>query len=631
MHPYEHPIDNGIATFLFLLKELYDIILSEVTAVDNEILEEVIIQRLNERIDRILPYISLVAWLAAGVIFLSNIHNRFAIVNILLGILFFTLFLLKKHMTGSMKIITMIIVPIVAAVFFFTDGGFSSGGIILILMSNSVASLVLSKRHSIYIGIFSIAVLLGLWLWTDLSGFVESEIEMNTIWMMQLLLIFLFIFVFRVVFYGLQEDLIATIKKMQERTYYDAVTGIPNYMYITEQLSKRQEKGEGYVVVMLSLKNLNMFNAIYGYVVGNTILLHIAKQIQSLIDEEEMVARVGGNEFAVCIYEEEGISLKKRLQDLYTKLTVEFTLVQYRNQLEFIMTYAQKPEEPISLNMLYQRAALAMTYAKYKQEEGVVAYDDAFEKWLKRNNHLKNLLKQSEPNWSGFYLQYQGKVYAPDERVVGVEALARWMAPGYGFVSPLEFITLIEHMNLHTEFGRFVLNAALKDYDRLCLKYNEGERIHLSINISPSYLMDERFVSDVLSAFYRSSIAPGYLYLEITEETVLEDVDRVNNILRPLKEAGIRISLDDFGSGFSSLNYLARIEVNEMKLDKQLIDQIVINPKATILLETLVMLAKEYDMQLVAEGVEEKEQRDVLLKMGCHIIQGYLYHKPESL
>ena len=196
-------------------------------------------------------------------------------------------------------------------------------------------------------------------------------------------------------------------------------------------------------------------------------------------------------------------------------------------------------------------------------------------------------------------------------------------------VSPAEIFPIIELVNMRKEFGDFVINRACEDFTKLQEKYNE--HIKVSINISPTYIKDASIINTMKDALRKNQIPKKRLIVEITEDLLIDGIEAVREVLMNLKALSVDISLDDFGTGYSSLSYLGQFDFDEIKIDKTFIDQIDSTERANILLDNIIKLSKKFNLEIIAEGVETKEQRDRLEELGCYIIQGYYFYKPEKL
>lgn len=595
-----------------------------------------ILKNIEKSFDIIMPISAVITWVMGLVLYFGAAPVRFAMINMLVGLFLLSIFTFRKHISIEMKIMSTILLPIILGIDTFTDGGFYSGTTTLILISNVVAVLFLSRIRSFFIAVLSIVVMIGLWIWSSRTGF-KLNVELTPmIWVIQILTMLLFIGIINIAVYALRHYLLENIGELEtavdmtyKLAYFDQLTGLYNQNMFMTQMETSAKEGtmEGYMVVF-SLKSLNMINAIYGKTTGDQVLVEVAKCFNESLSDKEIFARVGGNEFVLWTEQADGAMLDRRIDHIRAEVDKKFSMQDIRKKVEYYICFAPLDTSEMSVLSAYEHMMLALTYAKHSRDDNIVGYDKIFQERIHRLSTLRELIRDAVTEGS-FHLNYQAKVNALKGNVIGVEALARWQTEALGSISPVEFVHLTEQMNLANDFGRVIVKKAFADYKRLCDKYGEG--ITLSVNIAPSFLMHSKFVEFMQWMIESSDVPTDKLILEITESTVIEGVKGVNEVLKPLRDLGVKISLDDFGSGYSSFNYLASISVDELKIDKTLVDQICHSDRSRILLSTIIQLSKQYELSLVGEGVEEERQRDMLVEMGCPIIQGYLYSKPEDL
>lgn len=603
---------------------------------ENKDYEALILDRIEIYINRIMPLGAIVAWLSSIVILFSPIHNQFALTDFIAGVILMILFLARHHVKIEIRIFIVILIPILIGAHSFTDGGFSSAAISLFLLSNVVAIFFLSRLKSYLVSGITLFTLLALWVWSSLNDIRLSPSSEPSIWVIQILMFLLVVCLIYFIVYAIKKYLFETINHLEvssseifRMAYYDQLTQLPNYPMFCIELKKMSDQQQltGYFVI-LSLKNLNMINAIYGSQFGNQLLVEAASALKDSIEPQELIARSGGNEFLFFTSLKGWKDLQHRLEALQASFFEHFQLSEMKDKLEYYICFASFDSHFGSISKCYDNASLALTYAKFNQSDAIHSYNSAFEDKLKRFSTLRELVKIAlHQGQIDFY--YQPKVSTLDDHIVGVEALVRWKTIAYGMISPNEFLALISNLNLDVDFGRYTIKKVLADSTALFAKYDLD--LQIAINISPKYLVSPNFVTDIKESLHRFEVEPNQLILEITEEVMIEGVDLINQLLSSLIALGINISLDDFGSGYSSLHYLAILDVHELKIDKTLIDQIGLNHKINILLKSIIDLAHEYNIFVVAEGIETEVQKNALKEMGCQLLQGYYYYKPEPL
>ena len=299
-----------------------------------------------------------------------------------------------------------------------------------------------------------------------------------------------------------------------------------------------------------------------------------------------------------------------------------------KKKLEFYISYADFIYGIDNYDTCLQKATLTLAYSKDHNILEPSSYKDALDVELRRKELLKDLVGDALNN-DEFKLYYQAKYDSRTQKVIGVEALARWLHKDLGFISPTEFIPIIESLNMSKEFGEFIIKKACLEYKQLKEKYNES--LSLSVNISPSHIVEDSIIKTILDSLKEYHIPTRKFIVEITEEIMIEGIDKVLPIVDILRSKNVKISLDDFGTGYSSLNYLTQLSLDELKIDKTFVDQIGKKEGIKYLLENIIRLSDQFKLDIIAEGVETIEQLDVLNELGCYHIQGYYYAKPEPL
>lgn len=599
---------------------------------NNHHFNELILKRIDRNFDRIMPFGALIALLSALVIMYSTIPVYFAIVDVVIGLVFFVMYFLRGRFSTEFKIIVTICIPILLGLLTFTDGGFYSGTTPLILTSNTIAVLFLSKKNSVLTAVLSISSLAFLMAYT--VAFHEDSIrEPIGAWVIQLMLIVLFVVILHVAVYAIRKYLLENIAELNEAVdttyrlaFYDRLTGLPNLNQFRKEMDRRSsEKPLNGYLVMFTIKTLNEINAVYGVDMGDRVLAETARCLHYLMESRSVLARVGGNEFLVWIDRQDWNDMDRNLQSVLAEFRRLFTIDEVERRVGTDMAYTVFDSDRESFDAAYQKLNLAMTVSKQQEDVVMVGYKAEFEEQLQRMSAIKQALAKAMDN-RDFKVFYQQKVDGRDGRVIGVEALARWKSECFGYVSPGEFIPMIESLGHAVRFGQIITEKVLKDVSKLADIYGNG--IKVSINISPTFLMSEDFVTFMQTRTSIYLVCPTSIMLEITEDVVITGLSAVGERLKKLRSLGFGISLDDFGSGYSSLNYLSALDVDEIKIDKALVDHLEDNDRSSIMLETIIHLANQYEIALVAEGVESKSQEIKLLAAGCHIIQGFLYSKP---
>lgn len=418
-------------------------------------------------------------------------------------------------------------------------------------------------------------------------------------------------------------------RKIKTYAFYDTLTGLANRNMLKEHVNERLDAGcSDYTLVLVDIKDFKVINSIYGNDYGDKIILILSEYLKKFEGNQVKFSRVAGDEFAAWVENWDVTTLNISLNTMREDLNNILNLNGHQNRLEFHIGSCGHEDSYENFDMIYQRASIALQFAKINMLSTHVIYEENMFSGIERESILKSQVESALKNQE-FTLHYQSMYDVTTKSVVGVEALSRWNSTTLGNVSPMEFIPILNKNNLMIEFSRYVINRALDDLPRLSSLY--GESIHLSINISPSMFLWDRFISHLIEAIESRGIRHDRIVLEITEDIFITDFKRIINIFDELRHYGIKIALDDFGSGYSSLNYLRNIKFDHIKIDKMFIDDIHRDQKSLNMFKTIVDLAHSLNSRVIAEGVEEKVQVDLIEQSGCAWIQGYYFAKPEPL
>lgn len=425
--------------------------------------------------------------------------------------------------------------------------------------------------------------------------------------------------------------------KLQSRlrflAYRDPLTSLYNRTFLMEKLNEAlknaQQQGFSVALLFLDLDKFKKINDTMGHKAGDELLCEVARRLNLVCRESDVIARWGGDEFVVLMsgYIDQILVNNKAASIL--KVLRESVKVQdnYFNIPTSIgVTLAVGNE--ISADKMIQHADIAMYQAKQKGRDNYQVFEPemaylASKQYSYERDMRKNLASDQ------FYLVYQPKINHQENSVVGFEALMRWHHPDEGMISPSEFIEIAEESNLIIQLGEKVINDSLRQ-----LQYWRKQGLVLvpiAVNLSGKHL-----VSDVLIPFIRQQLAlfdisGEYIEIEITEGVLVHDIDRCIRVMAEIKSLNIRISVDDFGTGYSSLSYLKRLPLDVLKIDKTFVQECDVTEEDRQICATIINLAKNLDLGIVAEGVETLSQLELLKAMGCDIFQGYFFHKPLSV
>jgi diguanylate cyclase (GGDEF)-like protein len=419
-------------------------------------------------------------------------------------------------------------------------------------------------------------------------------------------------------------------RELEKLAYTDFLTGLPNRARLMAGLAaarSRAAKGQASSLLLLDLDGFKPVNDVAGHEAGDHLLVQVAERLRLTVRDGDLVGRLGGDEFAVLVADglEEATALAERIvADLRT---VQPARGGYTDGVVFdisgsIGVTELDPADEISTTV--RRADVALRAAKAAGKSCVRtaghAVDSAMGRRARLARDLPTAIEQEQ-----FRLVYQPVAGIEDRRVLGLEALVRWDHPVLGTVPPDEFIELAEGDGLIVPLQQWVLRKATADFAALIV---EGRDLKLGVNVSVRHLQAGCLAPDVARALAQSGLPPDRLMIEVTESVLLDAEDRLESDLGTLREMGCIISLDDFGRGYSSLAYLARLPVDVLKMDREFIGDVETDPRAAALVAAVVDLGRTLGMDVVAEGVETAGQLRALRDMRCRYVQGWLIGRP---
>lgn len=593
---------------------------------------------IHVRIDKYLNIILIVGAIIAftGSILLYIVDNLliYSLLNLIVGTVLLTTFLMAKRIKTSNKIILLIITITIVAIASYIGASFYSAFMTLFLLANVIAVLFLELKTSIITTILFMILFFFLGYYTIVMEGTANKTYQMVSWALQYSAYILFIATIHISAYVIKkylidniEDLEKAVNETNKLAYYEQVTKLPNLSKFKQEVEKIIEKYEtnGFIFIF-RLKSLSLISSTMGYEMGDKTLIEAAKLFKTFLGKQSIVAKTGGNEFSIWVNHLTEEECFAKFLEISHNLENEINFLKRKMAFNAVFTKLTYGQETFS--ECYQKALLTLTYAINNNIDELLLYNEKLGLRFRRDEKIKDLLEKAILNQE-ITLHYQGKFDLRSNQMVGLEALARWSSPELGDVSPSEFIPFVESMNLAIIFGNFVIEQVCKDFKKLQEKYNWD--IGVSINISPSHIIDPDIINTISKFLDKYNIPAEKITIEITESIAIQGIKEVNPILKALRNKNLKISLDDFGTGYSSLNYLSQLEIDELKIDKLFIDQIEKNDRINILIENVLHLSEKLNLTVIAEGVETKKQSDILYKLGCYIIQGYYYSKPEKL
>jgi diguanylate cyclase (GGDEF)-like protein/PAS domain S-box-containing protein len=413
--------------------------------------------------------------------------------------------------------------------------------------------------------------------------------------------------------------------KIAHLAHYDALTDLPNRVLFREQIEREllnAIRGEQFALLYIDIDEFKGINDSLGHHVGDELLKAVAARIRSCIKPTDLIARLGGDEFAVI---QTAVGDRADVVEFVTRIhdaiRQPYECLGHHLSTDASIGIALAPQDGTELDQLIKSADLAMYGAKAEGRRTHRFFEPAMDARAKARLTMEQDLRQAMID-GGFEIHYQPLVDLASNEVSGCEALLRWRHPERGMVSPAEFIPLAEDTGLINELGDWVMQTACAEAAAW------PSQVRLAVNVSPVQLKSPTLALRITGALAASGLSPDRLEIEITEAVLIHDDETALAILHQLRAIGVRIALDDFGTGFSSLSYLKRFPFDKIKIDRCFVSDIEVDGSAAIV-QAVVNIAASRNMTTTAEGVETEAQREVLRKLGCTQMQGYLFSRPK--
>jgi diguanylate cyclase len=419
-------------------------------------------------------------------------------------------------------------------------------------------------------------------------------------------------------------------ENLGQLAYRDPLTNLPNRILFHNRLqmaiSQAKKQQKPLAVVCLDLDQFKSINTRLGHVVGDSLLQAVAMRISSTISEEDTVARMGADEFSIVLLsqpDEEAIA--EFAQRLTKVVSAPYELNEHKVHAQVSVGITLYPKDGTTPDKLLNQADLAMRQVKEQGGSGYQFYSAemdaiAAERQLLETS-LSKALEQQE-----LRLYYQPQVNSITGRIIGAEALVRWQHPELGLLYPGKFIPLAESTGLILPLGEWVLRTACQQAQA----WQSANRlpIRVSVNLSFRQFKQQNLTETIAQILEETKLGPDVLVIELTETSVMENVDATINVLQELRQMGVQISIDDFGTGYSSLNYLKRFPIDTLKIDQSFVRDITTDTNDAAIAKAIIAMAQSMQLKVIAEGVETEEQFNFLRQIGCHAMQGHLFSMP---
>ena len=417
---------------------------------------------------------------------------------------------------------------------------------------------------------------------------------------------------------------------LEKIALYDGMTGLPNRSALTHQLQlllRNASAGQFLAIAYLDLDGFKEINDRHGHETGDQFLIALSERLQAQLGEEDLLARIGGDEFVVLLPQlEDKKAGMQKIQQLLDVVAKPLKIDEWMLSVSASIGLTFYPQaDTTEAEQLIRQADHAMYQAKQDGKNRCHIFDTDYARSLRGHQETIQEIRQALAQ-KQFRLFYQPKVNMHTGAVTGAEALIRWLHPHKGMVAPALFLPAIEQHSLGVELGYWVIEEALR---QLAEWQRQGMTIPVSVNISAYHLQQLDFVNrlQLLLRFY-SEVPPSLLQLEILETSALNDLNHVQAVMQACIRSGVSFALDDFGTGYSSLTYLKRLPASVLKIDQSFVRDMLVDPDDLAILKGIIVLANEFKREIVAEGVETTEHGELLLQLGCTHAQGYGIARP---
>lgn len=420
-----------------------------------------------------------------------------------------------------------------------------------------------------------------------------------------------------------QEDMVRV-------SMHDALTGLPNRTFgrelVERALVEAQRRKMKVALMFVDLDHFKTINDSLGHTAGDDFLKQVSERLKAGVRKSDIVMRHGGDEFVIALIDVSDVKdASKVASGLLTRVTAPFNLAGVDVSASCSIGVSIYPDDGLDYETLMRQVDMAVFQAKEAGRNTVIFYDKVMQDSLQTNLLLVASIRVALARRE-FVLHYQPVIDLSTGKLVGAEALIRWQHPEKGLLSPYFFITAAEKSGLIVEMGEWVLREACRQVSEWIKK--GCEPFVISVNLSPVQFKRGNVEEMIESALLDSELPPFCLELEITESTLVQDVDKFMQSLQRIKSMGIKISIDDFGTGYSNLSYLQRFEVDKLKIDRSFVMQIMKGPQERALVAAIIQMAKSLNLTTNAEGIEEDDVRKELLALGCDLGQGYFFARP---
>ncbi|CDI49924.1 sensor protein [Clostridium tetani 12124569] len=425
---------------------------------------------------------------------------------------------------------------------------------------------------------------------------------------------------------------ITTFKAMERNIYdlacYDSLTNLYNRNKIKKEVEKliKEKDSFKFALLYIGIDNFKYINDSLGHSNGDKLLIDLSQLLKEIFSSSKIIARANGDEFIVVLeYEEDENYIIRKINEFLNKVKMPWKIKDKELQITVSVGISLYPYNGDEFTTLFEKAYTSMLYRKKIGKNGYAFYsyeiDENNLNYINTVNELRRGIKHKE-----FTLLYQPQVDLIKGGIIGVEALIRWKHPKKGIVPPNDFIPLAEEIGYIQDISKWVIKTACKQKKQWQEK--GFDNLKVSINVSNNCLKEEGFLKEFEEILKQCDVDKNGIVVEITETSIMHNLEEGMKILSKLRESGIKIALDDFGTGYSSLNYLRKLPIDILKIDRDFIKDIKYELQNEVILKHLIEVGHALGLEIVAEGIESLQQLSLLNTYGCDIGQGYLFSKP---
>src|SRR5581483_11279643 len=418
-------------------------------------------------------------------------------------------------------------------------------------------------------------------------------------------------------------------ERIQFLAYYDALTGLPNRALLHDRLAKAlasaRRHEEKLALLFLDIDRFKVINDSLGHSIGDLLLKEVAERLKRSAREQDTVARLGGDEFIVVLGAIKNVGdVAVTAERIVGALAAPITIQRHSLTVTCSLGITIFPDHGSDAETLVKNADAAMYSAKDHGRNNFQFFTEHMNLAVMERLTLENSLRLALTN-NELRLLYQPQVEIATGRITGVEALLRWQHSDLGLVLPAKFISIAENSGLIIPIGEWVLKTA-------CAQARtwqaEGLPLSVAVNVSALQFRQDSFLESIRSVLNEIGLAPPYLQLEVTESVLLSNADVMLAVFRELKHMGVKLSIDDFGIGYSSLSYLRHFPVHKLKIDRSFVQDLALNADDKAITSAIISMAKSLDLKVIAEGVENEQQMDFLREHKCDEVQGFYFSPP---